>query len=66
MGTGGHFPGAKARSGRDADHSFPSSAEFGNEYELYTSSPSKRLHAVKLDSFNFLVILLGAGISQSV
>jgi hypothetical protein len=31
MGTGGPFPGAKARSGRDADDSPPSSAEV--EYE---------------------------------
>jgi hypothetical protein len=27
MGTGGPFPGAKARPGRDADHSPPSSAK---------------------------------------
>jgi hypothetical protein len=31
MGTGGPFPGGKARPGRDADHSPPSSAEVGNE-----------------------------------
>jgi hypothetical protein len=31
MGTGGPFPGGKARSGSDADHSPPSSAEFYNE-----------------------------------
>jgi hypothetical protein len=31
MGSGGNFPGAKARPGRDADHSPPSSAEV--EYE---------------------------------
>jgi hypothetical protein len=31
MGTGGHFPGAKARPGRDADHSPQSSAEVENE-----------------------------------
>jgi hypothetical protein len=31
MGTGGSFPGGKARPGRDADHSPPSSAEFKNE-----------------------------------
>jgi len=31
MGTGGPFPGAKARSGRDADHSPPSSAKVENE-----------------------------------
>jgi hypothetical protein len=30
-GTGGPFPGAKARPGRDADHSSPSSAEVENE-----------------------------------
>jgi hypothetical protein len=37
MGTGGPFPGAKVRSGRDADHSHPSSAEV--EQELYLLSP---------------------------
>jgi hypothetical protein len=31
MGTGGPFPGTKARPGRDADHSPPSSAEVVNE-----------------------------------
>jgi hypothetical protein len=38
MGTGGSFPGGKARPGRDADHSLPSSAEV-NEKELYILSP---------------------------
>jgi hypothetical protein len=31
MGTGGSVPGGKVRSGRDADHSPPSSAEFVHE-----------------------------------
>jgi hypothetical protein len=31
MGTGGPFPGGKARPGRDADHSPRSSAEVVNE-----------------------------------
>jgi hypothetical protein len=31
MGTGGSFPGGKARPGRDADRSLPSSAEVKNE-----------------------------------
>jgi hypothetical protein len=31
VGTGGSFPGGKARPGRDADHSPPSSAEDNNE-----------------------------------
>jgi hypothetical protein len=31
MGTGGPFPGSKARSGRDADHSPLSSAEVVDE-----------------------------------
>jgi hypothetical protein len=31
MGTGGSFPGGKARPGRDADHSPPSSAEVKKE-----------------------------------
>jgi hypothetical protein len=39
MGTGGHFPGGKARPGRDADHSPPSSAEVKNESELHLLSP---------------------------
>jgi hypothetical protein len=39
MGTGGPFLGSKARPGRDADHSSPSSAEVVNEYELYLLSP---------------------------
>jgi len=34
MGTGGPFPGGKARPGRDTDHSDPSSAEVLNEQEL--------------------------------
>jgi hypothetical protein len=37
MGTGGLFPGGKARPGRDADHSPPSSVEVENE-ELYLLS----------------------------
>jgi hypothetical protein len=39
MGTGGPFSGAKARPGRDADHSPPSRAEVEIEYELYLLSP---------------------------
>jgi hypothetical protein len=39
MGTGGPFPGGKARPGRDADHSPPSSAEVKNEKELYLLFP---------------------------
>jgi hypothetical protein len=31
MGTGGLFPGSKARPGRDADHSPPSSVEVVNK-----------------------------------
>jgi hypothetical protein len=31
VGSGGPFPGAKARPGRDADHSPPSSEEVVNE-----------------------------------
>jgi hypothetical protein len=45
MGTGGPFPGGKARPGRDADHSSPSSAGVVNEWEL-NLSPPKRLHGV--------------------
>jgi hypothetical protein len=35
MGSGGSFPGGKARPGRDADQSTPSNAEVKNEQELY-------------------------------
>jgi hypothetical protein len=38
MGTGGSFPGGKARPERDADHTPPSSAEVKKEYELYLLS----------------------------
>jgi hypothetical protein len=38
VGTGGPFRGGKARPGRDADHSPPSSAEVKNEQELYLLS----------------------------
>jgi hypothetical protein len=41
MGTGGPLPGGKARPGRDADHSPPSSAEVQNELELYLLSPQE-------------------------
>jgi hypothetical protein len=40
-GTLGPFPGSKARPGRDADHSPPSSAEVENEWELYVLSPKR-------------------------
>jgi len=42
MGTGGPFPGGKARQGREADNSAPSSAKVMNE--LYPLP--KRLHGV--------------------
>jgi hypothetical protein len=46
------FPGAKARPGRDADHSPPSSAEVDIEQELYLlSRPS--LHWCVADCFTF-------------
>jgi hypothetical protein len=37
--AGGPFSGVKAQSGRDADHSPPSSAEVENEQELYLLFP---------------------------
>jgi hypothetical protein len=39
VGTGGSFTGGKARPGRDADHSPPSSAGVRKEQELYLLSP---------------------------
>jgi hypothetical protein len=42
MGTGGAFPGCKARPGRNADHSPPSSAEVVNDF-LSPQAPSWRV-----------------------
>jgi hypothetical protein len=39
VGTGGSFSGGKARPGRDADHSPPSSADVKYGKELYLLSP---------------------------
>jgi len=39
MGTGSPFPGAKARSGRDSNHSPPSSVEVKNEQKLSPTPP---------------------------
>jgi hypothetical protein len=46
MGTGGPFPGGKARPVRDADHS-PHLVPTSIMSRSYTSSPHKRLHGVK-------------------
>jgi hypothetical protein len=45
MVTGGPFPGGKARTGRDADHS-PHLVPRSRMSRSYTSSPPKRLHDV--------------------
>jgi hypothetical protein len=45
IGTGGPFPGAKARPRRDADHSLPLVPR-SRMSRSYTSSPPKRLHSV--------------------
>jgi hypothetical protein len=51
MGTGGPFLGAKARPGRDADHSPPSNAEVLSK--SYNFSPPKRLHACSGTALSF-------------
>jgi hypothetical protein len=45
MGTGGPFPGGKARRGRDADYS-PHLVPKSRMSRSYTSSPPKRLCGV--------------------
>jgi hypothetical protein len=45
MGTGGPFPGGKARPGRDTDHS-PHLVPKSRMSRNYTSSPTKRLRGV--------------------
>jgi hypothetical protein len=62
MGTGGPFPGGKARPGRDDDHSPPSSAEVVNEYELYllsSQAPSWRVEGLLY--FTYLLTCLCQG-----
>jgi hypothetical protein len=49
MGTGGSFPGGKARPGRDAYHS-PHLVPRSSMSRSYTSSPPKRIHGVLWDS----------------
>jgi hypothetical protein len=45
MGTGDSFPEGKARPGRDADQSLPSSAKVKKEND-YTSPPPERVNGV--------------------
>jgi hypothetical protein len=56
MGTGGPLPGDKARPGRDADHSPPSSAEVRNEWELYLLSPQAPLWCVVGQLYIFYIV----------
>jgi hypothetical protein len=61
MGTGGPFPGGKARPGRDAEHSPPSSAQVVNEEELYLLSPQAppwRVAGLLYFYFYFTILLL--------
>jgi hypothetical protein len=55
-GGGGPFPGGKARQGRDADQSPPSSAEVVNEYELYVLSP--QAPPWRVEGLFYLLLLL--------
>jgi hypothetical protein len=53
-GTGVPFPGGKARPGRDADHSPPSSAEVKYE-RSYTFSPPRACMACNGTAFFFII-----------
>jgi hypothetical protein len=46
MGTGGPFRGGKARPGRDADHSPPSSAEVVTEISPLPQAPPWRVEGL--------------------
>jgi hypothetical protein len=46
VGTGGPFPGAKARPGRDTDHSLPHLVPRSRMSRSYTSCQAKRLRGV--------------------
>jgi hypothetical protein len=54
MGSGGPFPGAKARPGRDADHSLHLVSR-SRMSRSYTSSIPRRLRGVQWHSFNFTI-----------
>jgi hypothetical protein len=54
MGTGGSFPGGKARPGRDADHSAPSSAEVKKEWGYTSCHPNASLWSVTGPLYLFL------------
>jgi hypothetical protein len=54
MGTGGPFPGGKARPGHDADHSPPHLVPRLRMSRSYTSCHPMRLHGVWRDHFTFL------------
>jgi hypothetical protein len=56
MGTGGPFPGGKARTRRDADHSSPYSAEVKNELELYLTHQAPPWRVVELLYFYLKII----------
>jgi hypothetical protein len=66
MGTGGPFPGGKALSGRDADHSPPSSAEVVSE-EVYLSpqAPAWRVVGMLYFSSSGNVYWPQVGVSRS-
>jgi hypothetical protein len=65
MGTGDPFPGAKARPGRDPDHS-PHLVPRSSMSRSYTSSPPKRIHGVLWDSFNFSICCVDQELMQRV
>jgi hypothetical protein len=56
MGTGGPFPGAKARPGRDADHS-PHLVLRSRMSGSYISSPPWRAHGGSGTPFTFIYLL---------
>jgi hypothetical protein len=59
MGTGGLLPGGKARLGRDADHSPPSSAEVKNELH---SSPPRASMACSVTALLYILTEYRAGV----
>jgi hypothetical protein len=66
VGTGGSFPGGKARPRRDADHSPPSSAEVKYEYELYLLSRHAPPWPVVGQLYFYFLLGLGIGLSQGL
>jgi hypothetical protein len=66
MGSGGPFPGGKARGRGVTLTTHPHLVPRLRMSRSYTSSPPMCLHGVLRDSFTFYMLLVGAAVAQAV